>query len=130
MIENHTDRERTKEARKCKLFKDRRSRYTLSGHVFLYGTDKEVIRAAVFRDNINRGGKCDICGKQLASWDGDLEHIAGGRKNARCDCYHTVLADGTVHTNLRRSCSMFAKGSCHARKHGRILQWTPKLPTT
>jgi hypothetical protein len=21
---------------------------------------------------------------------------------------------------------MFARGSCHAKKHGRIIQWTPK----
>ena len=126
MLENQTDLERTKLARRHKVLHDRRSRYTLAGHVFLYGRDKELIRAAVFRDNINRGGKCDICGKQLAHWDGDLEHKNGGRKNARCDCYHQVLNDGNICSNLQRSCSMFARGSCHAKKHGRIIQWTPK----
>lgn len=123
MIEFHTDKERTKTARKAKLFVDRRSRYTISGHVFLKGDDVGPVREKVFQDNRARGGKCDICGKKLLQHEGDLEHIKGGRKLVRCFCYHQVLNDGTVCTNLRRSCSMRRPGSCHQQKHGRILKW-------
>lgn len=126
MIENHPDRERTALARREGVFTDRRSYYSIAGHVYLRGVDRSALRFKVFAENHARGGRCAICGEALALWEGDLEHIEGGRKHARCDCWHTVLADGTVHTNVRRSCSMFARDSCHAKKHHRVLEWRPK----
>ena len=130
MLQNKTDSERTKAARKAKVFVDRRSKYTLAGHVFLAGHDRSAQREKVFQDNYSCGGKCAECGTQLLPGEGDYEHLRGGRKFERCDCFHQVLNDGTVCTNVRRTCSMFVKDSCHARKHGRILQWTPKNTTT
>lgn len=123
MLENRKDVERTRTARKAKVFVDRRSYFSNSGHVFLAGQDRSAQRAIVFADNVARGGKCDLCGKQLLPGEGDYEHIVGGRKHVRCDCFNQALNDGTVHTNVRRTCSMFAPNSCHAAKHHRVLQW-------
>jgi hypothetical protein len=124
LLENQIDRTRTKDARKAGILHDRRSFYTFAGHVFLRGEDRSAVRVKVFYDNITmRGGRCELCDKRMPTWDGEMDHIEGGRKNARCDCWRTVLNDGTTHSNLRRVCH-----DCHIKRHGRILLWkiTPK----
>jgi len=121
MLANRRDHQATFLARKSKKFEDSRSYITNAGHEYLFGIDLKRRRAQVFRDANNT---CQICGKHLPGWHGDLEHIEGKIKQKRCSCYNTVLADGTIHTNLRRSCKMTDQGglSCHALKHGRVLK--------
>jgi hypothetical protein len=123
MMEYMKDAERTRAARRAKVLVDHRSYYSIGGHVYLRGADRSNLRDRVFCDNEARGGQCDICQKKLQLGQGDLEHIAGGRPKMRCDCYHQVLSDGTVHTNVRRSCEMRESGSCHQRKHNRLVKW-------
>src|SRR5215471_2672068 len=99
MLANQIDVERTKAARKAKIFVDRRSKFTLAGHIYLMGEDRSRQRHKVFEESHHSGNKCALCGDYLGIAGGDYEHIKGGRKFERCDCLRQVLADGTVCTN-------------------------------
>jgi hypothetical protein len=116
MIEHQKDKARTKELWQQKVFQSRYSYVSISGHMYLSGVDVSYLRDRVFADE----DKCAICGKKLALGQGDLEHEKGGRGPQRCDCYHTTLADGTVHTNVRRTHSMWDVENCHRLKHHRV----------
>lgn len=120
MIENHKDVLATKAARKSKRFQDPRSWISIAGHVYLRGRDRSALREKVFAKQTH----CALCYKRLAFGEGDMDHIRGKRKLARCDCWRTKLADGSRHTNVQRVCSMFAPGSCHAEKHHRVLRFS------
>lgn len=119
MLEYHRDDAATKVAYTSKRFRDRRSWISIGGHQYLRGKDRSALREKVFA---KQWKYCQNCGAELAQFDGDLEHIVGGRPKARCDCWGTKLADGTRHTNVRRTCSMWAIDSCHAEKHHRVLR--------
>lgn len=120
MIENYKDILATKAAWKAKCFRDRRSWISIAGHVYLRGQDCSALRVKVF----SAQGRCQICHEPLADGEGDMDHIEGKRKLARCDCWRIKLADGSRHTNVQRVCSMFAPGSCHAEKHHRVLRFS------
>jgi hypothetical protein len=117
-LENRCDAEATKQAG----FKDKESWVSLAGHQYLFGEDKVAIRAVVFRDAT---GLCCFCGRYVAEDYGDLEHRRAGRKLVRCDCYGTLLADGSICTDLRWSHGMgdFAN-ACHRKRHNREVKWT------
>jgi hypothetical protein len=119
MIENQKDVLRTKELRKAKVFIDGKSWISFAGHVYLKGKDASRAHDIVF----DAESSCGICGKRMAPGRGDLEHIRGGRKLARCWCYHQVLTDGTTCVNIRRTHGMFDPEPCHRAKHGRELRW-------
>lgn len=119
MIENRIDIERTRAARKSKEFVDRRSYYNLAGHVFLRGHDRSIRRLDLM---CHFGMICQICKKEVLFWDADYEHIVGGSKHRRCDCFYTKLADGSIHTNVQLVHGMFSKMPCHRRKHHREVK--------
>src|SRR5277367_2720927 len=118
MLENHKDKEATKAAG----FQDKRSWISIAGHQYLRGKDRSALRHAVF-DFFK--GKCCICGRATGEDNGDMEHEVGGRPLARCDCFHTRLANGVHHTNVRWICGMFGLSPCHRKKHNREpqLKW-------
>lgn len=118
MIENHKDVERTKAARKSGEFLERGSYYNLAGHVFLRGRDRMRQRWKVFASS---KGKCAICEERCDEHQGDYDHVKGGRKHARCDCFHLELNDGTHHTNVQWVHAMELQDSCHKTKHHRDL---------
>lgn len=119
MLEYHKDDAATKAAYRSKRFVDRRSWISIGGHQYLRGQDRSNVRAKVFRKHAKN---CQLCGERLREGEGDMDHIIGKRPKMRCDCWGTKLADGTRHTNLRRTCEMMKPGSCHAEKHHRVLR--------
>lgn len=119
MLEYHRDDAATKTAYKSKRFRDRRSWISIGGHQYLRGKDRSALREKVFRKHAKN---CRLCGVRLREGEGDIDHIEGKRPKMRCDCWGTRLADGTRHTNVRRTCSMWAIDSCHAEKHHRVLR--------
>jgi hypothetical protein len=116
MIENQRDKTTTMKLRRLKVFDDPRSFVSISGHRYLEGWDRTMLRERVFAEQ----KRCAICNEALAPGQGDLEHIKGGNGPQRCDCYRTQLADGTWHTNVQRTHSMRDPlHNCHRKKHHR-----------
>jgi hypothetical protein len=117
LIENQIDKTTTMKLRRLKVFDDPGSYVSISGHVYLEGWDRTMLRERVFAEQ----KVCALCGLPLAPHQGDLEHINGGLGPQRCDCYHTLLADGkTRHTNVQRTHSMRDPlHNCHRKKHHR-----------
>jgi hypothetical protein len=119
MIANQMDRAATTKLRRLKIFDDPRSYVSISGHVYLEGWDRTMLRERVFAEQ----KACALCLKPLAPGQGDLEHIKGGLGPQRCDCYRTRLADGTRHTNVQRTHSMRdPMHNCHRVKHHREVE--------
>ena len=119
MIENRRDKERTKLGKLNGEITDPNSYFSLAGHRYCRGKDQGILRLAVY---VTEGGICYKCKAHVPIWDFDLEHLVGGRKHDRCDCYHTMLADGrTVHTNVGIIHSMRSEHPCHRIKHHRQL---------
>jgi len=114
-------------ATKARKFNHRHSYVNIAGHQYLRGKDKDALAEKVYAD---AKGLCCVCGCWRDRSKVDLEHENGGSKHRRCDCYHTMLADGTLHTNVRIICTMDpAKGiqsRCHIDKHGREPRWSKK----
>ena len=129
MIENRKDGERTEHAYKTGEFQDedKRSYYSIAGHVYLFGIDMQMRRAAVMLAARN---VCAICQERVSNFDGDLDHIKGGTTNARCDCFGILLANGKRCTNLRYVHSMFSKFDCHRRRHHRVSSRHARPPST
>lgn len=107
--------ERTKALRRMQIFRSRDSYVTFAGHVYLAGIDMGELRRLVF--SVEK--TCGICGQQLPPGAGDLEHKVGGLGPQRCDCFRTRLADGSRHSNVRRTHGMFDVEDCHRKKHHR-----------
>lgn len=122
MIENKPDKEATKALRKAGVFQEYKSFVSYAGHIYLVGKDRSRRREQVFEAQKH----CQLCKKELRGNDGEMDHKAGGRPVARCDCWRTRLADGTMHTNVQRVCSQFSREWCHLKKHHRDLRWTPR----
>lgn len=117
MIENQRDEVATYILYNLRVLTDpkRRSYVSISGHMYLKGPDVKALREKVFAVE----SQCGICHKALAPGQGDLEHIQGGLGPGRCYCFKTILADGTMHTNVRRTHSMRDIEPCHRKKHNR-----------
>lgn len=119
MIENKIDIERTRQAYHTGEFQDKKARsyYSIAGHIFLRGIDRENQRVLVFA-----GSKmiCAICGERVRFPDADYDHIVGGSPVRRCDCLCTKLANGSLHTNVQLVHGMFSRKACHQKKHHRI----------
>jgi hypothetical protein len=121
MIENRKDVATTKEYRKRKIFEDSKSWISNAGHIYLEGKDKKQLRARLCIDSKRI---CAICKQLIAFGDEDLDHIRGGRKYVRCDCYFQRLNDGSLCTNVQLVHGMFSHRPCHRQKHNRETQWT------
>ncbi len=93
---HNVDRERTE----CAGFIDKRSYWTNTGHMYVFGEDASDVGAIIcMRDE----GICQSCG-QYCRRDGELDHIKGGNTDDRCWCSH----------NLQWICR-----TCHRGKHVR-----------
>src|ERR1700676_2921884 len=118
LLLNHKDREATLAAYAKGEFTDarRRSWISIAGHVYARGEDASLLRTHVF---VESKALCALCGDKCPLWRGDMDHIKGGNPKVRCDCFHRVLTDGTICTNIRWVHSMMDKEPCHRRKHHR-----------
>lgn len=123
MIDNQKDPKATKLLRSRKEFLDGDSWISFAGHVYKRGQDRSLLRVVVA---IEAQFQCAICGEPCPLFDGDLEHVKGGTKIARCDCFHTELAEGSKHTNVQWVHSMRSIHPCHRNKHNREIKWTPR----
>ncbi len=124
MIENKIDKEATKLARKRHEIRAP-SWISIAGHVYLENAeDKKALRLIV---SSYARFHCAICKSPCPIWDGDLDHIKGGRPLTRCWCFHQELPDGRVCTNLRWVHGMWSSKPCHRDKHNREVKWTPRL---
>src|SRR5882757_883134 len=126
MLENRRDEEATKRAYQAADLRDgkKRSYISLAGHWYRRGIDRSDIRARVFRA---AEGKCCFCGGYVAEDSGDMDHMRGGRKHLRCDCFDTPLPDGRRCTNVRWSHSMADRANaCHRQRHHREVMWTKR----
>lgn len=120
-IENKCDREATKALRRTGKIEEYGSYVSYAGHIYLTGKDRSKLRERVMHDAHNI---CALCGEHASDWDGNLEHIIGGRPVARCDCFHQQLADGTIHTNVQWTHSMTSyTHACHRKKHNREVKF-------
>ncbi len=120
------DKDATRAARRVHRFESYESWLSFAGHQYLEGSDKNELRLKVMKD---AKFTCAICGETCLPFDGDLEHIHGKRPLARCDCYNTQLADGTIHTNVRWVHGMFSVHDCHRKIHNREVKWRTKDST-
>jgi hypothetical protein len=120
MIQNKRDKELTKLARRAGLM-HHPSYISYAGHWYLIGKDKGLLRDRVMADAKNI---CAVCGQYCSEFDGNMHHLASGSRVRRCDCYHTMLVDGTEHTNVVWICGMFAPRDCHRKAHNREVQWS------
>lgn len=118
VIENKKDLARTRYARRHGEFEDPRSYYNIAGHVFLRGVDRSQRRRQVFEFFKMI---CQVCGKHVKWHEADYDHMIGGSKHRRCDCWNTLLADGSLHSNVQLVHGMFSKEPCHRRKHHRVI---------
>jgi hypothetical protein len=124
MIENKKDREATKALRREGKIVEYGSYVSYAGHLYLTGKDRSALRQRVMQEAHN---KCAICGEPCPGWDGDLEHIVGGRPVARCDCFNQQLANGKIHTNVQWVHGMFSRShACHRNKHNREPRWSDR----
>jgi hypothetical protein len=123
MLGNKKDVRMSRVLRRCGTFKDKRSWISNLGHVYLRGQDKKDLRAQLYLDSKSF---CAICGDLIALAQEDLDHIRGGRKYVRCDCYHQRLHDGKICTNVQLVHGMFSHKPCHRAKHHREIKWSPK----
>lgn len=117
---NMLDNRRDEAATKARKFESPRSKVTILGHQFLTGRDKNLLIGQVYAD---AKGMCCMCWRKREIWKVDLDHIASGTKHSRCDCYKTMLADGSIHTNVRIICTMNPEkgiqSNCHQLRHNR-----------
>lgn len=119
MIENHKDVEATKAARRAGEISDPRSYISIAGHIYLRGQDRSRLRELVY---VDAKGFCAVCRAFRHRSQGDMDHIQGGRKHIRCDCWDRKLANGAICRNVRWICSirLYERG-CHAKKHHRTI---------
>jgi hypothetical protein len=123
MIENKKDPEATRLARKAGEI-HAPSWISFAGHVYLENSaDKQALRLTVMACH---RCVCAICKEYCGWFDGDLDHIRGGRKFARCWCFLRRLSDGTKCTNVQWVHGMFSAKPCHRQKHNREVKWTKK----
>jgi hypothetical protein len=122
VLANHKDEVATAEAYRTKKFSDRKKRsyISIAGHEFLRGVDRSQRREEVFQF---ARGLCAHCGKYRSEHGGygDMNHTNGNTPKTRCDCFGTVLADGTVCTGVEWICGMRLPygESCHRQEHRR-----------
>jgi len=124
MLEHRKDPIATKAARQAKQLVEYKSFISFAGHVYLTGKDRSRRRDEVF----SAQKACQICGKALFGNRGEMNHKEHGRPVARCDCFFTPLADGTICTNLERVCGRFDDPPCHTVADNHDLRWTKRKP--
>lgn len=126
MLENQRDEAAT--AARNFLCKGKRGSYvSLSGHEYLRGKDRSIRWNTLYE---REKGLCCVCGRWRDRDKADMDHIKGKRPKIRCDCYGTLLVDGTVCTNIRLICTMDPnkgiQAPCHQQRHNREPRWASK----